>query len=215
MLPLKKTCVCDLMLFIFIFLIKKTQTQNYWNLRPKINKSSVLQLKSSSSFVPGKFLTVGSATSLHLNLDTEAVFKKINNNVEYILTMSFSSIILLPLEKKMTLRITRAVWVVIAVKILLLDSTPKVIKGNCQLHIVGIIWYYFYSAAEVFCSGNAKHNSIALTKSSSVDTCCLLWFLKHQIKIYGWLFGIIPKVHLICGLLTDGCLKMMIKEIEL
>jgi len=89
--------------------------------------------------VPGKFLTVGSATSLHLNLDTEAVFKKINNNVEYILTMSFSSIILLPLEKKMTLRITRAVWVVIAVKILLLDSTPKVIKANCLLHIVGII----------------------------------------------------------------------------
>lgn len=121
--------------------------------------------------MPGKFLTVGSATCLHLNLDTQAVLKKIN--VKDIMTVSFSSIILFPLESKMTLRITRAVWVVIVVKNLLLDSTPKAIKWNSLLRIVGIICYYIYSTAEVFCSRNAKHNSVAITGSSAVDACCL------------------------------------------
>lgn len=64
-------------------------------------------------------------------------------------------------------------WVVIVVKISLLDSTPKGIKGNCLLYIVGINCYYFYNNAEVFCSGNAKHNSVAITSSIAVNACCL------------------------------------------
>lgn len=50
--------------------------------------------------MPGKFLTVDSATSLHLNLDTLAVLKKKNN--QDIMTASFSSIMLFPVENKMT-----------------------------------------------------------------------------------------------------------------
>lgn len=73
----------------------------------------------------------------------------------------------------MTLRITRAVWAMIAVKIPLLDSIPKGIKGNCLLHIVGIIRYYFYSNAKVLCRGNVKYNSAAFTSSSAVDALCL------------------------------------------
>lgn len=94
--------------------------------------------------------------------------------------MSYSSIILFPLENKVTLRITRTVWVMIIVKIPLLDSVPKVIKGNCLLHIVGIIYYYFYSNAEALYRGNVKHNSVAFTVFySAVDARCLfLWVLE-------------------------------------
>lgn len=64
----------------------------------------------------GRFLTVSFATALHLNLDTQVVLKiYIINNID-IMTVSFSSIILFPLENKMTLRSMRAVGVVTVVE---------------------------------------------------------------------------------------------------
>lgn len=84
----------------------------------------------------------------------------------------------------MELRITRALWVVIVVKISLLDSTSRNIKGYFLLHIVGIICYCFYSSAEVFCSGHTEHNSKAIMSSSAADASAyFLGFLKHDIKI--------------------------------